>query len=199
MFPFPVLAGLSAGFIHVLAGPDHMAAIAPLSTGGEKKSWRAGFTWGLGHSAGAIFVGIIAIVLKDLTGIEILTDGAEIIVGFMLIAIGLWGITQGGKVKHNKPASGKAFLVGTVHGVAGGSHILGVLPALAFVHVTDSALYLLFFAVGTIFAMTLFASAIGLSASKLSAYYDDIQSKLLRFFSIVAIVTGACWIGLQLV
>jgi len=50
------LAGLAAGLIHVLSGPDHLAAVAPLA-GGRGRAWRAGFLWGLGHSDIAIIKG----------------------------------------------------------------------------------------------------------------------------------------------
>ncbi len=33
----PALSGLAAGFIHVLSGPDHLAAVAPL--GEMTPSW----------------------------------------------------------------------------------------------------------------------------------------------------------------
>ena len=42
------LSGLIAGMVHVLAGPDHLAAVAPLAAGSGAGRWRAGFTWGGG-------------------------------------------------------------------------------------------------------------------------------------------------------
>ena len=44
--------GVAMGIIHVLAGPDHLSALATLSVG---SSWRAillGVRWGVGHSLG---------------------------------------------------------------------------------------------------------------------------------------------------
>ena len=35
-----VLAGLMAGFVHVLSGPDHLAAIAPYAVDGKSRAWR---------------------------------------------------------------------------------------------------------------------------------------------------------------
>ncbi len=37
---FAALAGLTAGFFHVLAGPDHLAAVAPLAA--ERRSAQRG-------------------------------------------------------------------------------------------------------------------------------------------------------------
>ncbi len=43
-------AGLVAGFVHVLSGPDHLAAIAPYAVDGKSRAWRTGVRWGLGHA-----------------------------------------------------------------------------------------------------------------------------------------------------
>ena len=36
-------AGLSAGGLHVLAGPDHLAAVAPLAADSSRRRWLAGW------------------------------------------------------------------------------------------------------------------------------------------------------------
>ena len=41
-----VLTGLAAGGTHVVTGPDHMAAVAPLAIDSKRKSWKAGLMWG---------------------------------------------------------------------------------------------------------------------------------------------------------
>jgi hypothetical protein len=52
-----VSAGLVAGFIHVLAGPDHLAAVAPLTFNNWRRALAIGFRWGIGHSSGVLFLG----------------------------------------------------------------------------------------------------------------------------------------------
>jgi high-affinity nickel permease len=61
----PSLSGLVAGTVHVVSGPDHLAAIAPLSAEGKTGSWRIGFRWGLGHSSGVLLVGLISLLLRE--------------------------------------------------------------------------------------------------------------------------------------
>mgnify|MGYP001325937977 CR=1 FL=1 len=64
-----VLTALSAalaGAVHVLSGPDHMAAVAPLAMAGRERSWLAGWTWGLGHASGVVVVAALAVLLRDL-------------------------------------------------------------------------------------------------------------------------------------
>ncbi|RMF74124.1 MAG: High-affinity nickel transporter, partial [Planctomycetota bacterium] len=41
-------SGLLAGTVHVVSGPDHLVAIAPLSASDGRAGWRAGLWWGAG-------------------------------------------------------------------------------------------------------------------------------------------------------
>ena len=88
------VAGLSAGAIHVLAGPDHLAAVAPLAADRDRRPWAAGLLWGLGHAAGVVVVGLAALLLREVLPIESLSHWSERLVGLVLIAIGIWGIRQ---------------------------------------------------------------------------------------------------------
>ena len=54
-------AGFLAGFVHVLSGPDHLAAIAPYAVDGKSRAWRTGVRWGLGHAAGVLGVGLLVL------------------------------------------------------------------------------------------------------------------------------------------
>ncbi|MBS9464169.1 hypothetical protein KIM67_17230 [Flagellimonas sp. 389] len=46
---FPILAGLVALLLHVVSGPDRLAAITPLSIEIRQKVWKVGLVWGFGH------------------------------------------------------------------------------------------------------------------------------------------------------
>ena len=61
---FAVLAGLAAGLVHVLSGPDHLAAVAPLAADADRSQWRAGLQWGLGHTAGVMVIGLLLISVR---------------------------------------------------------------------------------------------------------------------------------------
>lgn len=89
-----IIAGLSAGSIHVLAGPDHLAAVAPLAADREERPWSAGLLWGLGHAGGVVVVGAAALLLREVLPVERLSEWSERLVGLVLIAIGAWGIRQ---------------------------------------------------------------------------------------------------------
>ncbi|MCK5447261.1 MAG: nickel transporter, partial [Gemmatimonadetes bacterium] len=89
-----IIAGLSAGAIHVLAGPDHLAAVAPLAADREERPWTAGLLWGLGHAGGVLVVGLAALLLREVLPVERLSGWSERLVGLVLIAIGVWAIRQ---------------------------------------------------------------------------------------------------------
>jgi ABC-type nickel/cobalt efflux system permease component RcnA len=89
-----IVAGLSAGAIHVLAGPDHLAAVAPLAADRDERPWAAGLLWGLGHAGGVVVVGLAALLLREVLPVEQLSAWSERLVGLVLVAIGVWGIRQ---------------------------------------------------------------------------------------------------------
>jgi hypothetical protein len=205
-----LLSGLFAGFVHVVSGPDHLAAIAPYAVDAKAGAWRTGVRWGFGHSAGVLGVGLLALLLRDALSIDLVSAWGERLVGIVLICIGIWGMRAAftdravfprnhvdrrlHEHKHEHPA----FAVGTVHGLAGSSHLLGVVPALALPSDTAAAAYLIVFGVGSIAAMGLFSSLIGWITLRLGMSGDKAQSTLLALFSVIAIVIGATWLFLQI-
>ena len=90
-----IIAGLVAGAVHVLAGPDHLAAVAPLAANGDGRPWRSGLFWGVGHAGGVLLVGFLAILLREVLPIDRIAGVSEQLVGAVLIGIGVWGIRRG--------------------------------------------------------------------------------------------------------
>lgn len=86
------LAGLAAGFVHVYAGPDHLAALGTLAVRRGRGAWVLGLRWGLGHSTGVLVVGALAFLLRGAIDLERVSFWSERLVGLVLIAIGLIGI-----------------------------------------------------------------------------------------------------------
>src|SRR5262245_7739028 len=88
-----LLTGAAAGLFHVLSGPDHLAAVAPLAADERKRGWLAGCTWGIGHASGVVVVAVIAVLLRDiLPSIDAISAWGERVVGAALIGIGLWAL-----------------------------------------------------------------------------------------------------------
>lgn len=219
------LAGLTAGLIHVLAGPDHLAAVAPLATDQRRRAWQAGLLWGLGHSSGVLVVGLLALWLRDRLPLDMLSAWSERLVGVVLIAVGLWGLRRAfarhvhahphvhGPVVHdhthvhnhqphavvadNRPTHAHthaAFAIGILHGLAGSSHFIAVLPALALPGLAASIGYLGGYGAGTVAGMSGFAFGIGLLGR--SAIHRPARRRwLLSASSAAAIVVGVVWLG----
>src|SRR5215831_2769280 len=185
-----VLSAALAGVVHVLTGPDHMAAVAPLAIADHKRGWFAGWTWGLGHASGVVVIALLAVLLRDmLPPIDFISSWGEKIVGGALIGIGLWGlrrsldvgasthmhhgvphahvhVRQGPRFLQRLGHAHAAFLMGVLHGVAGTSHFLGVLPALALPTRGAAFAYVITFGIATVVAMTAFAAAVGVLAGR---------------------------------
>jgi len=214
---FIALTGALAGLFHVLSGPDHLAAVAPLAVEDGRRGWLSGWTWGLGHASGVVVVALLAIVLRDLLPpIGVISAWSERVVGVALIGIGLWALRRStriaprahlhGAVAHNHlhvqagPAwmrrlghAHASFCLGILHGVAGSSHFLGVLPALALPTRLAAVTYIGAFGVGTVLAMTAFAAAIG-SAGGHVRHGAALYRGMMRAAAMVAIAIGAFWL-----
>ena len=215
-------AGALAGGIHVLAGPDHLAAVAPFAIRGRARAWLSGIRWGIGHSVGVGLVALLAWWLREALPLERISGISEQIVGVVLIAIGLW--TLRGALKHRvhhhphehvgrrhvhmhvhrvqkEHASPGAhehshapLWVGVLHGAAGSSHFLGVLPALALPTRSEAAFYLAGYALGTIGAMTVFAAFLGVITARVSLREGRAYRMIVGMAGCAAIVVGGVWL-----
>lgn len=91
-------AGFTAGAAHVLAGPDHLAAVAPLASARRGlRAAGAGARWGVGHALGVAVVGLVAVVLRGVLPagwLEAASGWSERLVGVVLVGIGLWGLRR---------------------------------------------------------------------------------------------------------
>ena len=192
-------AAFIAGFVHVLSGPDHLAAIAPYAVEGKRRAWRTGVRWGLGHAAGALGIGLLFLLLRDAFPVEVVSAWGERLVGVVLVGIGLWGIRAALVRASRRHADGshvhghKAFAVGTLHGLAGSAHLLGILPAFALPSDLAAGTYLFLFGTGSIAAMGTFALLVGWMAGRPGASSPRAQGALLGLSSVVAVAVGGYW------
>lgn len=223
------LSGLVAGFLHVLAGPDHLAAVAPLAVRSHRRAWISGIRWGVGHGAGVVLIGVLAMVFRSAIPVSGVSSLSERLVGVLLIAMGFWTLRQASRIEvhahehshdgsrhghvhfhgpgHSHPVQengtsdphahghGHAALgIGILHGLAGSSHFLGVLPSLGFTRPTDSIAYLLAFGVGTVVAMAGFSALLGRIAGRWALHARRGYRGLLWACSAVAFGVGGWWL-----
>jgi sulfite exporter TauE/SafE len=83
-----------------------------------------------------------------------------------------------------------AFAIGTLHGLAGSSHIFGVLPALALPSTFAAAVYLLAFGIGSVAAMTCVAWVLGLVALRYEKAGNRVYQGMMGTCGAGAIVVG---------
>jgi len=217
-----------AGLVHVVSGPDHLAAIAPFVVQGGRGLWRLGLRWGLGHAAGTGLVGVAAIAARGALPLETLGVWSERLVGVVLVGVGLWAVGSlvrnrvhshphvhgegiehahvhahpGGSAQHAHAHAAvphhrhghSALGIGLLHGVAGGSHLIGVLPALALGTTGGAALYVTAFAGGGVLGMTAWAAAMGWVGRR-AADLGLAHQALGWGSALAAIGLGLFWIG----
>jgi hypothetical protein len=87
-----------------------------------------------------------------------------------------------------------SFGFGVLHGLAGSSHLFGVLPALALPTRGASFTYLAAYGAGTVVAMTAFSSVIGVIALRARRRGTPLYRGLLYACSIAAIMVGGVWL-----
>jgi len=217
------ISGLIAGLIHVWSGPDHLAAIAPLAVRHPRRAWIPGVRWGVGHSAGVAVIGLLLLWLRDALPMDLLSSWGERMVGVMLLGIGFWGLRKAFKNQvhthehehggdrhvhvhvhsHGHPKENlvahrhthAAFGIGILHGLAGSSHFLGVLPTLAFPTTLEAVAYLAAFGLGTVLSMATFSSAMGLVATRCSAGSARTYRHLMSASSVAAMGVGIFWLA----
>jgi ABC-type nickel/cobalt efflux system permease component RcnA len=215
-----ILAGLVAGAVHALSGPDHLAAVAPLTLSNRQRAALIGILWGLGHAAGVAVIGAVVFLLRGLLNLELLSAWSEKAVGLMLIAVGLWGLRkaftqwvhthehehgsethahihihrphqkgQSSGHKHSHVSLG----MGLLHGVAGTSHLFGILPALALPSQSAAIGYLCGYGLGNLIAMGSFAWLVGVASGRMSHWGVRPYRVTLGICSAGSIAIGIIW------
>jgi len=87
---FPFIAALIASILHVITGPDHLAAVTPFAIESKKRAWKIGLFWGIGHLLGMLLIGVLFLIFRELIPVEKISEYSEQLVGAVLIFIGVW-------------------------------------------------------------------------------------------------------------
>ena len=179
-----ILTGILAGFVHVVSGADHLIAMAPSAINNPQKALKNSFSWGLGHSSGVLLLTFLAIFIKDITPLNKFSNFAEFLVGISLLIVGVFAIKSSFQLsihshshkhdngiahhhfhfhlneqRNNNQHSHALTGLGLLHGIAGGSHFLGILPALA-LPLASACFYLISYLIGSLISMNLFTCLI---------------------------------------
>ncbi|MFP2997272.1 sulfite exporter TauE/SafE family protein [Spongiivirga sp. MCCC 1A20706] len=197
---FPIFSGLIAALLHVVTGPDHLAAVTPIALDMNKKQWKVGFLWGLGNLGGMLMIGLLFLFFKEYIPVETISVYSEQLVGIVLLIVGGWALLKVFrkpkiKVSERNTDFGKLSTIGIgfLHGLAGIAHFILLLPVLGFESQTESIQYIIGFALGTVGAMTLFTVVLGIikKINKTSANYNN---SIRVIGGVFAIVVGIYWL-----
>ncbi|MGV6844702.1 MAG: urease accessory protein UreH domain-containing protein [Lutibacter sp.] len=86
----PLFAGIIAAAVHVISGPDHLAAVTPFAVESKRNAWKVGTFWGIGHLLGMLFIGILFLLFKQFIPVEAISAHSEKFVGVLLIGLSIW-------------------------------------------------------------------------------------------------------------
>lgn len=209
-------AGVGAGSLHALAGPDHLAALAPLAlrshrqtVGGTRTAFRTGVFWGSGHVLGQSMLGLALFLISRSSFIRGLTAGLnlEVIgemaatgaVGVVLMiigALGLWG--EGAKDQESSATSAigwQTFATGVISGLHPDA-LLFCLPALVLPRL-PGLIFLGTFGASTLVTMGGYTA--GLQAAASSMGIDTVKRVSVISsgvaFTLGVIICGSAFIG----
>ena len=210
-----VITGIAAGAIHVVGGVDHLVAMTPAALRNPRVAFSNGLAWGIGHSTGVLILSLIAVFLKDLAFVKQMSSLAEFIVGIGLLVVGGLAIRTAlglnihthkhnhadgqqhdhlhlhfrGKQKHSRH-SHQATSIGILHGLAGGSHLLAVFPALALPPIA-AFVYMTSYLLGSVLTMGAFLLAISFATMRVGR---NAFPMLIGFAGGLSVVTGIFWL-----
>ena len=169
---FPLLAlGLVLGLRHA-ADPDHVVAVTAITARTRRVTPAAllGAVWGLGHTLTLFVVGA-GIILFNWAVPPRVGLTLELVVAVALVTVGLWNLRGRRDHDHSglgdgsgRPPTGKAFVVGMAHGLAGSAAV----ALLVLATVKDplwACGYLLIFGFGTLLGMTVVTTGFALPLS----------------------------------
>lgn len=218
-----ILAGLAIGLIHAFE-PDHLSAVSTQvsnynhSTNNSKKfslmnltinSSLIGTLWGIGHTSSIIVIGLLIAGLS-LNISNNFFIGAEVIVGFMLIILAIFTVTNKSifKRKHlhphkhsnevfhthshthsiNHKHGHKSYLIGCIHGIAGSGSLVALIASS--MNGFDMMIYfLILFGIGSIIGMTVASGILGLPYILLSKI--NLVTKYLKYvIACIAFIVG---------
>jgi hypothetical protein len=174
---FLIVAAIAAllGLRHA-TDPDHLTAVSTLVAGegeggfGPRRAGRLGFSWGLGHAT-TLFVFGLPIVLFDSYLPEKVQTGAEVAIGFVIMALALRLLVRWrrGELHTHRHELGRsplqAYGIGLIHGM-GGSAGVGILLLAAIPDHVESVVALALFAGFTAVSMSLASTTFGYALSR---------------------------------
>merc|ERR1719265_2347170 len=201
--PVATLTGLAVGTLHTVAGPDHLAGLAPLVVGRRRSPAAAfglGALWGSGHATGQLLIGLACLLvhvgLIKTAWAPAFEQFSALLVGASLVAIGAFGLSEAREFEEQESDTAPrrsrfgwaTYATGVLHGLSPDA-IIFVAPALALPRIA-AVCHVTGVVVGTLLAMgtcTALLSALCRRNPKVKAISSGASS--------VAVLLGVCIVG----
>ncbi len=210
-----IVTGIAAGALHVLGGADHLVAITPAALQEPKVALKNSLAWGVGHSVGVLLLSLFAILAKDLVQIQKMSTVAEFAVGISLLIVGVLAIRTSlgldihshkhnhgsgnshdhihlhflGRKRHRRHTHAVTGL-GVLHGLAGTSHLLAVIPALALPPI-GAVFYMAAYLLGSITTMGIFVGIISFATLRVGRKALPL---IFGFAGVLSVALGVVWL-----
>jgi len=169
-----MMIGLAVGGLHTVAGPDHLAALAPLVIGQRRSIFAAfglGALWGSGHATGQLVIGLgclaVHLGLLQMHVATALQQMSGVLVGLSLIAIGLLGFKEAkdyDPTEDEETSTGRfgwaTYATGVVHGLSLDA-IIFILPAFSLPRFS-AIVHVIGVVTGTLFSMGCYTTVLSL-------------------------------------
>jgi len=191
---------LVIGFVHALE-VDHMVAVTAFVSRRPTVPAAVAFSlrWGLGHSAAVFLAGAILLAtgVRWAPGQANLLEGA---VGAALIAVGIWSLRTTRNLHPNQPAEhGQArrgiTAVGLLHGLAGSSAVVALIPVTLLPARSLGVAYLALFGVGVTAGMIVFALAAAMTLRRAAGASLRWGRRAASLAGLGSMALGCWWLG----
>jgi len=193
-------SGLGLGLLHAF-DTDHLVAVSNFSVhrSSLKQTLGYSFHWGVGHGMVLILLALYA----SFSGLKLpllLAHWAEAGVGLMLIFLGVWTCYrlyyevslpdyQCKSISRRSP-----LLVGILHGTAGSAAVFALIPAIQLGRPVIAVSYMMFFALGVLLSMSVFAMTLSHSQQQLAKHSTRFFMLFRLLVGVLAIVLGIIWL-----
>jgi hypothetical protein len=193
-----LVAGLLMGVLHAF-DPDHLLTMSSLGSRPDSRNAtrRYALSWGIGHG-GILIVAALALLLLEVPLPEHLPQGAERLVGIIMIAAGgslalaLWRGHDAGRqpsfLQRRAP-----FVIGMVHGTAGSAAVFALLP-MTLLSPMLGVVYVLIFSFGVLVGMMGFGLGFDRLTNAIGHYAQALEKPLRGTVAVVVMAFGAYWL-----
>jgi nickel/cobalt transporter (NicO) family protein len=187
-----ILSGATSGALHAVTGPDHLLSLGPAVLRAPRAASRIGLLWGAGHAMGTLLLALPLLALAQLVQLSLLASAGNRVAGAALLATAAWSWRSARtRVSPTDAETRSPLWVGLLHGVTGASALLLVLPSALGGGALRSVIYLVAFALGSMFAMAALTHTLGRLGGLLE---PRVVAKAQRALLVAAALLGSFWL-----